>query len=552
MSLEKDIYQLFEDIVGSENISNDEPILDSYSFQWGSELFRPNGNRFMPRPDAVLLPGSAEEVQSIARICNKYKIKFKAFSTGWCVYAAPYKEGQILLDMRRMDRILDIDEKNMFAVIEPNVIGATLQAEAMKIGLNTHMIGSGCVSSPLAAATSFLGHGPDSLFMGQAAENLLAAEWVLPTGDIVRTGAMGSGIGWFSGDGPGPSIRAIVRGGSGARGAMGVFTKCAVKLYPWPGPTQLPVEGTIPAYGSTLPKNIRAYTIAFPDWKAYGDAHYKIYNAEIGYILHRQYNKLGEDLAPAFFKMYIDPTKTIDDLEEMLEKPEIKKLTEELRISTQIVLAGMTSRDIAWQEKALEEILAETKGWKVAAMSDPEMEKFTLLYLIRLGFKGLNMVFSGGYRGSFSQKGTPDFALKYRPIAADVLAKHQKTGLIVDSGGDSMMGPGGGMGGGGHIGFEQFCFYDPSDLSSINGALEYFEDAAGTAKKLGLTSGYEARIFETRLSEEEKRTAYLSSKQPALFKYQRKIKDIFDPNDLGDDQYAVMPRDPNGLEDVAS
>jgi hypothetical protein len=546
MSLRRDIYQALEDIVGPEYALVDEPFLDSYAFQWGTELFRPNGNKFMPRPEAVLLPGSAGEVQAIARVCNKHKIKYKAFSTGWSVYAAPYTEGQILLDMRRLDRILDIDEKNMFAVIEPNVIGATLQAEAMKVGLNTHIIGSGCVSSPLAAATSFLGHGPDSLFMGQAAENLLAAEWVLPTGDIVRTGSLGAGIGWFCGDGPGPSVRAIIRGGSGARGALGVFTKCAVKLYPWPGPAQLPVEGTIPAYHSPLPPQIKAYTIAFPDWGAYADAHYKIYDAEIGYILHRQYNKLGEDLGPAFFMMYIDPTKTIDDLEEMLERPEIKKLTEEMRVSTQIVLCGMTQGDIAWQERALGEILAETGGWKVAAMSDPMMEKFTLLYLIRLGFKGLNMVFSGGYRGSFSQKGTPDFAVGYRAQAASVLAKHQKTGLIVEAGGDSMMGPGGGMGGGGHIGFEQFCFYDPSDLASINAALDYFEDAAREAKRLGLTSGYEARIFEARLTEQEKRTAFLSAPQPALYRYQRQIKDIFDPNDLGDDQYAVMPKDRKG------
>ena len=53
-----------------------------------------------------------------------------------------------------MDRILEIDEKNMFAVIEPYVIAATLQAEAMKVGLNCHMIGAGASCSPLAQLTS--------------------------------------------------------------------------------------------------------------------------------------------------------------------------------------------------------------------------------------------------------------------------------------------------------------------------------------------------------------------------------------------------------------
>ena len=542
MSLKKDEYRALEDVVvGPDNISDDGAILDSYAFQWGTELFTKDGGKFMPRPEAVLMPGSADEVQAIVRVCNRYKRKYKAHSTAWVVYATTYQEGQILLDLRRLDKILDIDEKNQFAVVEPYVIGATLQAEAMKVGLNTHMIGSGCASSPLAAATSFMGHGPDSLFMGQAAENLLAAEWVMPTGEILRTGSLGFGAGWFCGDGPGPSTRGIIRGSMGARGAMGVFTKCALKLYPWPGPFPIPVEGTIPAYRSSLPGNIRAHTVAFPNWQAYADTLYKAYDSEIGYIFHRQFNKLGADIGPAFFQMFTDSSKTIDDLEEIMKRPEIKELTEEMRISTQVILAGMTQRDIDWQEKALDEILAETKAWKVAAMSEPEMEQFTLLYLIKMCFKALNMTFSGGYRGSWSQKGTPDFAISYVPVASEILARHQESGLLVQAGGDSMMGPASGQGGGSYTGFEQFCFYDPADINSVKASLAYFEECAKTAKKMGLTSGYEWRIFEALLTQQEIRAKFLASAQPALYKYQRQIREVFNPNDLGDDLYAVLP-----------
>ena len=77
---------------------------------------------------------------------------------------------------------------------------------------------------------------------------------------------------------------------------MGVFTKCALKLTPWPGPPEMPVEGTVPAYNSPLPENFRAYTLAFPSWQAYADAYYKIYDAEIGYIAHRQYYYAGYGL----------------------------------------------------------------------------------------------------------------------------------------------------------------------------------------------------------------------------------------------------------------
>ena len=101
-----------------------------------------------------------------------------------------------------MNRILEIDEKNMYAVIEPYINGATLQAEAMRRGFNTHIQGSGCSCSPLASVTGHGGGGPGNLFFGSHYENMLGMEWVMPNGDILRTGSLGSGLGWFCGEGP--------------------------------------------------------------------------------------------------------------------------------------------------------------------------------------------------------------------------------------------------------------------------------------------------------------------------------------------------------------
>ena len=142
--------------------------------------------------------------------------------------------------MRRMDRIVEIDAKNMIAVVEPGVLGATLQAETMKVGLNCHIQGSGCSCSILAGATAWLGSGPSNLFGGTQYENLLGAEWVLPSGEILRTGSLAyDDPTGFCGEGPGPSMRGAIRGMFGNKGSIGTFTKCAVKLYPWPGPKGL-------------------------------------------------------------------------------------------------------------------------------------------------------------------------------------------------------------------------------------------------------------------------------------------------------------------------
>src|ERR1035437_9995397 len=154
MALTKDVYQELEDIVGVENISDDPALLDTYIYPQNATSVHlgPFYHTYTPRGGAAMLPANVEEVQAIIKVCNKYQIKYKASSTFWGGIGYPSHDDAVQLDMRRMNRIVEIDTKNCFAVIEPYVIGATLQAEAMKYGLNTHIIGAGGSCSPLASA----------------------------------------------------------------------------------------------------------------------------------------------------------------------------------------------------------------------------------------------------------------------------------------------------------------------------------------------------------------------------------------------------------------
>src|SRR5512133_673168 len=174
----------------------------------------------------------------------------------------------VQLDMRRM-RSIEIDEKNMIAVVEPYAIAAVVQAEAMKVGLTLNIPGVGCSSSTLASTAGWVGFGPTSISMGCSSENMLGAEWVLPDGELLHTGSLGAGSGWFCGEGPGPSTRAILRGFQGSTGSLGVCTKMAVRLHPWPGPTFIPTRGTTPGYMADLPDNFKAYTLCFKTWEDY-------------------------------------------------------------------------------------------------------------------------------------------------------------------------------------------------------------------------------------------------------------------------------------------
>jgi hypothetical protein len=89
----------------------------------------------------------------------------------------------------------------------------------------------------------------------------------------------------------------------------------------------MPVEGRPPAYNSPLPSNFMAYTLAVPSWEAYATSIIKIYDSEIGYVAHNQWHQLGADLSPILFKaVFPDPTKTLNDLEELVKDGEMKKL----------------------------------------------------------------------------------------------------------------------------------------------------------------------------------------------------------------------------------
>lgn len=383
MSLERIAYKALESVVGSNNISEDPAVLKGYQYIGMSfmkdisnrtSFFEPFGG---PVSEAVVMPASTEEVQGIVKVCNRYKIKYKAHSTGFGAQSLPGLDHVVVVDLRRMDRLVEIDEKNMFAVIEPYVTAHRLQSEAMKKGLNCHIITAGPQHSPFASATSFQGQGPASMTTGVNQRNLLGVEWVTPTGEVMRMGSPGNGAGWFCGDGPGPDFRGIVRGCTGACGGLGIFTRIGFKLYPWPGPAKLEKTGKLPLVGIKTPENFKYYYAYWEDWDDVSEAAYQIHEARVAYTLCR--------IPPDWLGWYLTQTNA-----EFYER--FKNNT--LPIQRQhgkywnAVIAARTKRDFEYKKKVFEKIVADTKG--AFLEFTPEEESLLLfaqlnpLYALRL------------------------------------------------------------------------------------------------------------------------------------------------------------------------
>lgn len=268
--LSREAYRALARVVGAAHISEEQSTLVSYA--WNGMFADPGINKVSSVwPSAVLLPGSTAEVQAIVRLCNQYSIRFRAFSTGIVATNGQPDVAYIILDLRRMNTVV-IDPENQMAEIGPYVTAGQLQAEAMKHGLTCHVIGAGPPHSPLASATAMQGIGISGATTGVNFRNLLAFEWVTPDGEVLRVGSAGCGAGWFSGEGPGPGLRGMIRGDVGTMGGLGVFTKIGYKLHPWQGPRALMRTGVFPQLGTEIPDNFKLYHLAWDSWERASEA----------------------------------------------------------------------------------------------------------------------------------------------------------------------------------------------------------------------------------------------------------------------------------------
>ena len=418
-----DAYSAIEEAVGEDNASRHPAVLDSYAFQSFENHESPP---WCPSPVAVAMPSTTGEVQALIRACNEHGLKHKAFSTGWGSWCGATADDVVQIDLRRMDRIVEIDEKNMYAVVEPYVCGAQLQAEAMKLGLNTHIIGAGPNCSPLASATSGWGVGHDCIYMSYSPRNVLGLEWVQPTGEVLRLGTTGSGKGWFCGDGPGPSLRGVMRGSSGALGGMGVFTRCALKLYNWPGPPEIKSEGTLLDLKSEVPDNIGIYMCCFRDRDRLADAFYDIGEAEIGYnSLKVATPALMMVMAPHFFKK-LRATGNLSRL-----------LGETMGHLVTMVLVGISKDDFEYQDRVLKAIVDEHEGFLVDGRNMPPlMSNFTMNFL-RATLPAMVFRIGGAFSTALSRNDGLDSQLRWGERVAEIKRVYAKGGSIIDDMGEN-------------------------------------------------------------------------------------------------------------------
>jgi glycolate oxidase len=217
------LVQRLEAITGSDSVLCDKESLYRYSHDETEDLSY--------LPEVVVKPRSAAEISEILVLANAERVPVtpRGGGTGLSGGALPVYGG-IVLSTERLNRILSIDERNLQATVEPGVINQVFQEAVIAKGLFYP-------PDPASKGSCFLGGnlaecsgGPKAVKYGVTKDYVLNMEVVLPTGEIIWTGAN------VLKNSTGYNLTQLM---VGSEGTLGVITKIVFRLIPYPQHTLL-------------------------------------------------------------------------------------------------------------------------------------------------------------------------------------------------------------------------------------------------------------------------------------------------------------------------
>jgi glycolate oxidase len=204
-------------IAGPEHFMSAPDNLDKYSS---------DGTKLEYQPDAVVIPGSDEEISQIMVLANRehFPVIPRGGGSGMTGGALAV-QGGLVLSMERFNRILLIDQENLIARVEPGVITAVFQQEVEKLHLFYPPDPASADVSTLGGNVAECAGGLRGLKYGVTRDYVLGMTVVLPTGEIINTGVKTmKGVAGYD------VTRLIV----GSEGTLAIVTSITLRLIPKP------------------------------------------------------------------------------------------------------------------------------------------------------------------------------------------------------------------------------------------------------------------------------------------------------------------------------
>ena len=221
-------------LVGQAHVKTD----DTSRLSYGTDALKRGKSA-----DFVVLPGSTEEVAAVVRVCAAQRIPIvpRGAGTGYTGGAVP-THGGVVISLERMNRILEIDEANLVAVVQPHVITGDLQDAVEKLGLFYPPDPASLRQSVIGGNVAECAGGPRAFKYGTTKRYVLGLEAVLPTGEVIRTGGkvVKNVVGY-------DLTQLLV----GSEGTLAIITEIILRLVPKP-PVQSTLRATFPDVESAV------------------------------------------------------------------------------------------------------------------------------------------------------------------------------------------------------------------------------------------------------------------------------------------------------------
>lgn len=210
------------DVVGEQHVTTRASDLLAYATDWSwmPQMWLDRGKAPVT-PDVIVHPASAEEISRVLKIANVYRMPVVPWGGGSGTQGGTLPIfGGILLDTKRLEQIIAIDEKSLTVTAQAGIIGTQLEWALNDKGLTLPHYPASANAATLGGYLAARGSGVISTKYGKAEDLVLSIEAVMPNGDIIRTPPVRSHA-------SGPGLMNFL---VGSEGTLGVITEATMQI----------------------------------------------------------------------------------------------------------------------------------------------------------------------------------------------------------------------------------------------------------------------------------------------------------------------------------
>jgi FAD/FMN-containing dehydrogenase len=206
----------FREVLGPEHVLTDSDMIAGYVRDWTG--------RWTGHTRAVVRPGSVEEVQVVVRICHEHSLPLvpQGGNTGLVGGSIPH-HGEVVLSLRRLDRLGQVDEQLREVTVGAGVTVAALHAHARRAGLGYGVDLASRDSATIGGTIATNAGGMNVVAHGDTRRQVLGLEVVLADGTVA------SRLGGVAKQSTGPDLFQLM---VGSEGTLGVITAARLRLLP--------------------------------------------------------------------------------------------------------------------------------------------------------------------------------------------------------------------------------------------------------------------------------------------------------------------------------